>query len=110
MEVERINAQTAFIHLPVEVEDEDAPKLKQILQILYEQEVQFIQVDFTVTEKLRNPCLGILLLYHKKLTERGGKSTFVNVKSHRLKHVFDMIDLRRVITIEVSQLGKYRHD
>ena len=100
IEVERINEQTAVIHLPVTVEDEDTPKLKQILQTLYEQGVQFIHVDFTVTEKLRNTCLGILLLYHKRLTERGGEVTFVNVKSCRLKHVFDMIDLRRVMTIE----------
>jgi len=70
------------------------------LQTLYEQEVQFIQVDFTVTELLREYCLGILLLYHKRLTERGGELRFVNVKSSHLKHVFDMIDLRRIMTIE----------
>ena len=100
MNVEKIDSQTAVLHLPVEVEDEDAPKLKQILQPLYEQGVQFIQVDFTVTELLREYCLGILLLYHKRLTERGGELTFVNVKRSRLKHAFDMIDLRRVMTIE----------
>ncbi len=100
MDVEKIDSQTTVIHFPVTVEDEDTPKLKQILQTLYEQGVQFIHVDFTVTEKLRNTCLGVLLLYHKRLTERGGELTFVNVKNSRLKHAFDMIDLRKVMTIE----------
>ena len=100
MNVEKIDSQAAVLHLPATVEDEDAPKLRQILQTLYEEGFQFLQVDFTVTEKLREHCLGILLLYHKRLTERGGELTFVNVKSSRLKHVFGMIDLRRVMTIE----------
>jgi len=98
--VEKIDNQTAVLHLPVTVEDEDAPKMKQLLQTLYEEGLQFLQVDFTVTEILRSPCLGVLVLYHKKLIERGGELTFINVKSSRLKHVFDMIDLRRVMNIE----------
>ena len=74
--------------------------MKQLLQTLYEEGLQFLQVDFTVTELLRSPCLGVLVLYHKRLIERGGKLTFVNVKSSHLKHVFDMIDLRKYINIE----------
>ena len=100
MHVEKIDNQTAVLHLPPTVEDEDAPKMKQLLQTLYEEGLQFLQVDFTVTELLRSPCLGVLVLYHKRLLERGGELTFVNVKRSRLKHAFDMIDLRRVMTIE----------
>ncbi len=34
------------------------------------------------------------------LKERGGELKLVNVKNNHVKHVFDVIDLRRVITIE----------
>ncbi len=46
MEPERINSQTAAIHLPVIVEEEDAPKLRQLLQALFEEGMRFILVVY----------------------------------------------------------------
>ncbi len=100
MNVEKIENQTAVIHLPVTVDSDDAPRLKQLLQTLYEEGVQFINMDFSVTELMRNPCHGLLVLYQKKLKEQGGELKLVNVKDNHVKHVFDLMDLRRVITIE----------
>ena len=52
MDIKKLDNQTAVLHLPVEVEEEDAPKLRQILQTFYEEGFQFIHVDFSVTEGL----------------------------------------------------------
>jgi len=98
--MEKIESQTAVLHLPETVDSDDAPRLKQLLQTLYEEGVQFINMDFSVTELIRNPCHGLLVMYQKKLKERGGELKLVNVKDNHVKHVFDVINLRRVITIE----------
>ncbi len=100
MDVEKIDSQTAVIHLPVTVDSEDAPRLKQLLQTLYGEGVKFINMDFSVTELMRSPCHGLLVMYQKKLKERGGELKLVNVKNNHVKHVFDLMDLRRVISIE----------
>ena len=67
MNVEKIESQTAVLHLPVTVEDDDAPELKRILQTLFEEGMQFIHVDFTMTKYMRTPGPGLLTLYQKSL-------------------------------------------
>ncbi len=41
-----------------------------------------------------------LVFFQKNLKERGGELKLVNVKDNHVKHVFDLLCLRRVITIE----------
>ncbi len=100
MEVERIDSQTVVIHLPEAVELEDTPALNKLMLYLYDEGVQFIKVDFIVTKILYKSCLGVMLLFHKKLTDRGGELKFVNLKNERLKHTYRMFELHRFISIE----------
>ncbi len=72
VEVEILNDQTAVIHLPEAVELEDTLALNELMRSLYDEGVQLVKVDFSVTEILYKSCLGVLMLYQKKLTDRGG--------------------------------------
>ncbi len=103
MKVDRVDPQTAVIHMPVTVNDEDSPALKKILHSLYDEGVQLIYVDFSNTELMRKLCLGLLVLYQKKLTDRGGELKFVNLTDKHVKHLFEMLDIRRVICIEETE-------
>ncbi len=105
MKMEKIDAQTAVIHMPVTVQTEDSPLLKKLLMTLYDEGVKVIHVDFSVTDLMRKHCLGLLVLYQKKLTDRGGEVKFVNVTGARVKHLFKMLDLYRVINIEEDSQG-----
>ncbi len=46
--------------------------------------------------------LGSLVFFQfqKKLKDRGGELKLVNVKDNHVKHIFDMLCLCRVLTIE----------
>ncbi len=105
MRTEKIDAQTAFLHLARKVEAEDATALKKVLHGLYEDGTKLVQVNFAETERLHKACLGPLLLYHKKLQDRGGEIKFINVAAPYLKHLFAMLNLYSVISIEEVDLN-----
>lgn len=99
MEIDRINSQTAVIHLAKTVTADDSSALLQSLQTLYNDGVQFIQVDFAQTEHIHKTCLGPLVMVQMKLKDRSGEVSFINVAGSHVKHLFEMLDLRRVISI-----------
>lgn len=100
MEVEKVNARTAILHLAETVEDDDAPALKQLLQSLYDEGVQFIHVDLSKTVLFRKTCLVLLIMYQGRLKERDGELTIVNVSNDYVRHLFNILDLRKLIRIE----------
>lgn len=100
MELERVNANTVVIHLAEAVEDDDAPALKQLLQSLYDEGVQFIQVDLSKTVLFRKTCLVLLIVFQGRLKERGGELSIINVTNEYVRHLFDMLDLHKLISIE----------
>ncbi len=100
MKVERIDSQSVVIHLPEAVELEDTPAFKKLMLSLYDEGVQLVKVDFSVTKTLYKGCLGVLMFYQKKLTDRDGELKFINLKNERLKHKYRMLGLHRFINIE----------
>ena len=99
MEIDRINPQTVVIHLAKMVTADDSSALLQLLQALYNDGVLFIRVDFALTEHIHKTCLGPLVMVQMKLKDRGGEVSFVNVTGSHVKHLFEMLDLRRIISI-----------
>ncbi|MEW5921602.1 MAG: STAS domain-containing protein [Bacillota bacterium] len=75
-------------------------EFKQGLQSLYDQGCGVIMLDCSHLQMIDNAGLGSLVLFQKKLKERGGELRLVKVTHPYIKHLFQMIDLARVIHIE----------
>jgi anti-sigma B factor antagonist len=100
MEVQKINAQTAIVHLVNAVDIEDSQVLAKILQLLYDEGVLVIHLDFAMTRFMRKSCLGQLIFFQKKLKDRGGELKIVNVRGNNVRHLFDMLEISKIISIE----------
>lgn len=101
MQVEN-HGSYANILLPEVIDLTKAPEFKKVLKALMEQECYNINVDCSRLEMIDSAGLGSLVLFQKRFKERGGELKLVNVSNEYIKHLFDMIDLRRVISIECS--------
>ena len=88
------------IILPEIINLNNAPEFKQALTSLIEQGYKLIKVDCNKLKMIDSAGLGNLVLFQKKLKEKDGELKLVNVKNDYIQHLFDMIDLRRVINIE----------
>ncbi len=99
MQVEKYE-EYANIILPEVVDLMTAPEFKKALKSLYDQEYNTIKVDCGQLEMIDSAGIGSLALYQKRLKERGGELKLVNVTNNYIKHLFEMIDLARVISIE----------
>lgn len=100
MEVKQIDDQTAVVFLGERVNIMNSPELKQKLQALYDEGVQLITVDFSGTKMIDSSCLGKLLMFQKRLKDRGGELKINNVTSDYIRKMFDIIQLYKVINIE----------
>jgi anti-sigma B factor antagonist len=99
MQVEH-NEGYGSVILPAVVNLTNTPEFNQALQSLYEQGCNVIKVDCTRLEMIDSSGLDSLVLIQKKLKERGGQLKLINVTNDYIKHLFNLIDLRRVISIE----------
>ncbi len=72
---------------------------KQALQSLYDRGYSIIEVDCKRLTMICSAGIGSLVMYQKKLKERGGELRIVHVKDNYIKYLFDKIDLGRVIGI-----------
>lgn len=100
MEVKKQDDQNAVVFLGERVNIMNSPELKQKLQALYDEGVQKITVDFTGTKMIDSSCLGKLLMFQKRLKDRGGELRISNVTSDYISKMFDIIQLYKVIDIE----------
>ena len=92
---------SATVYLGERVNIMNSPELKQKLQTLYDEGVQAITVDFTGTKMIDSSCLGKLLMFQKRLKDRGGELKISNVTSDYISKMFDIIQLYKVIDIEI---------
>ena len=99
MEVKR-HDEYATVELPAVIDLTSAPGFKQALKSLYDQDYAKIYVDCSRLEMIDSAGIGSLALFQKRFKERGGELRLVNVNNTYIKHLFDMIDLQRVIRIE----------
>ncbi len=88
------------IILPDVVDLTNAPAFKQALKSLYEGGYSTILVNCNHLEMIDSAGIGSLVLFQKRLKERGGELKLINVTNDYIKHLFGMIDLARVISIE----------
>ncbi len=100
MEVKKQDDQNAVVYLGERVNIINSPELKQSLQDLFNAGVQTITVDFTGTKMVDSSCLGKLLMFQKRLKDRGGELKISNVTSDYIRKMFDVIQLNKVINID----------
>ncbi|MCK8816786.1 STAS domain-containing protein [Natroniella sulfidigena] len=82
------------------VDINNSQELKKKLLNLYDDGYNEIVVNFNNVTSIDSSGLGKLLLFHKRLKERGGQLKIVNVNSDYVKKMFEMIHLNKVIDIE----------
>ena len=99
MQVNKLDGYANII-LPKVVDLINAPKFKQALKMLHEEDYNTINVDCSYLEMIDSAGLGSLVFFQKKLRDRGGELKLVNVTNDYIKHLFEVIDLARVISIE----------
>ena len=78
----------------------NSQELKQQLLAVYEEGFNQIEIDFSKVTGIDSSGLGKLLLFQKKLKERGGELSIVNINNEYVKKMFTMIHLYKVIKIE----------
>lgn len=89
-----------LVILPKTVDLSNSNELKEVLLSLYEEGHETIIIDFRHLEVLDSSGLGKLLLFHKKLKDRGGALKVVKVYHENIKKMFNVIQFHKVIHIE----------
>lgn len=104
MKVDRKTKEEAIIFLGKKINIANSAELKEILQSLCTESYQTITVDFSRTRIIDSSCLGILLMFQKKLKEKKGEIVIINVTSDYIRRMFALIHLSKVINIRQSTL------
>lgn len=78
----------------------NSQNLKQELLNLYNEGINEIVIDFSKITSIDSSGLGKLLLFQKKLKERGGEIRIINVTNDYIQNMFKMIHLYKVIKID----------
>ena len=99
MRVDRKTDREATIYLDENICINISGELKNMLQDLCDENYTMVAVDFSKTKMIDSSCLGRLLMFQKKLKENGGELVITNVASRYIKKMFDLIQLRKVISI-----------
>ncbi len=79
-------------------------ELKETLFSLYQQGFSTMVLDFTYLTIIDASGLSVLLVFQSRLKAVGGELKIVNITSHYLRDLFQMINLHRVISIEDGPL------
>ncbi len=99
MKVEK-NGNQAVVIPDGRIDITNSQDLKKKLLDIFDEGFDEIVIDFGNISSIDSSGLGKLLLFHKKLKERGGELRIVNVSSDYVKKMFSMIHLNKVINIE----------
>lgn len=92
--------QSGIVILPDRIDLTSADKFKAALQLLYDQGYNSIIIDCARLIIIDSAGLGNLIIFQKKLKERGGELRIINVNHDYIKHLFEMIELNRVIRVD----------
>lgn len=96
----QIDKKEKRIILPAVVDRTNVGKLDEALQSLYDEGCPTIRIDCINLEMIDSAGLGSFVLYQKKMKERGGELKIINVVNDYIQHLFDVIELGRVISME----------
>lgn len=100
MKVEKKNENEASLIPSDRIDISNLQELKQQLLALYDEGFNYIEMDFSNVTGIDSYGLGKLLLFQKKLKERGGELSINNISNEYVKKMFSMIHLYKVIKIE----------
>ena len=100
MRIEKINTTKAVIIPEGKIDITNSNELKQKLLTLFDDGYSEIVIDFTNVSSIDSSGLGKLLLFQKKLKERQGELTIINITSEYVSKMFKMIHLQKVINIQ----------
>jgi len=99
IKVEKMQIGKAVVILPEKVNIANSPDLKNKLQLLFDEGINEIVINFSQTKMIDSSCLGKLLMFQKKLKERQGELIIEDVTSDYINKLFNMIQLQKVIKI-----------
>lgn len=88
------------IILPAVVDRTNVKELDQAFQLFCDKGCNCIIVDCVNLEMIDSAGLGSLVLYQKRMKEQGGEITICNATNEYIEHLFDTIELDRVIRIQ----------
>ncbi len=99
--MEQVRSENKVTIKPVgRIDVVNSQTLKQELLNLYNEGINEIVIDFSNITCIDSSGLGKLLLFQKKLKERGGELRIINVTNDYIQNMFKMIHLNKVINIE----------
>ncbi|MEC9490703.1 MAG: STAS domain-containing protein [Halanaerobiales bacterium] len=98
--ITEIDSSKVVISPQGDIDFSNSQQLKEVLLQVFEQDFKQVILDFSEVESIDSSGLGKLLLFQKKLKEKGGTLIIRNVKSDYIKNMFEMIHLNKVIEIE----------
>jgi len=78
----------------------NSQELKEKMQLAFDEGYNVIAIDFTHISSIDSSGVGKLLLFQKKLRDRGGELRVYNITSEYVRKMFNMIHLYKVINIE----------
>ncbi len=101
MKVDVRNA-SAIIKPDENIDLTNAEQLKEkFLQLVEEENIDRIILDFSEVRKIDSSGLGKLLLFNKIIAENEGILKIRNVNSDYVREVFAMVNLSEIIDIEM---------
>ena len=99
MDIKR-KEDTAVISPGTRIDITNAGDLKNKLMELYVEGYKNIDVNFENVDGIDSSGLGKLLLFQKKLKERGGRLKVLNIENENVRNMFSLIHLDKVVEIE----------
>lgn len=99
MKIERKNKLTAIIIPAGKIDVTNSNLFKEKLTQTCEEGFKDIIIDFTNVNTLDSSGIGKLLVFYKKLKDKGGTLSIINVKHENVRNLLDMICLDKVINI-----------
>lgn len=99
MIIEKKNDRTAVVIPAGKIDVTNSNLFKEKLIELYQENFNEIIIDFTNVSALDSSGIGKLLVFYKKLKDRGGTLSIINVKHDNIRHLLDMLCLDKVINI-----------
>ncbi len=90
----------SVVFLPEKVIIPNSGEFKKVLQELYDKDVNNILIDCKNLKMFDTAGLSSLAVFQKRLKERGGELKIINVADDYIKHLFQAIELRKIISIE----------
>ncbi|NLX90652.1 MAG: STAS domain-containing protein [Firmicutes bacterium] len=99
MKVEKKDNLTAVVVPAGKIDVTNSNLFKEKLTQLCDEGFKDIIIDFTNVNALDSSGIGKLLVFYKKLKDKGGTLSIINIKHENVRNLLDMICLDKVINI-----------